>query len=48
MHDILNRIADPLSVDWDRIIDGETPAQCRERQERVMAQQHEHEADSGS
>jgi len=24
-HHILTRIADPLSADWDRIIDGETP-----------------------
>ncbi len=40
-HDILTRIAEPLSVDWDRIIDGETPAQCRERQERELAEQRQ-------
>lgn len=40
-HHILTRIADPLSADWDRIIDGETPAQRRDRQERELAEQQE-------
>jgi hypothetical protein len=39
--DILTRIAGPLSVNRDRIIDGETPAQRRERQERELAEQQE-------
>jgi hypothetical protein len=40
-HDILTQIAGPLSVNRDRIIDGETPRQWRERQERELAQQQE-------
>jgi hypothetical protein len=40
-HDILTRIAGPLSVNRDRIIDGETPAQRRERQEHERAEQQE-------
>lgn len=40
-HDILTRIAEPLSVNWDRLIDGETPEQCHERQERELAGQRE-------
>ncbi|MBO0816741.1 MAG: hypothetical protein J2P30_16575 [Actinobacteria bacterium] len=39
--DILTRIAGPLAVDWDRIVDGENPEQCRERQERELAAQQE-------
>lgn len=39
--DILTRIAEPLSREWDRTINGETPEQHRERQERELAEQQE-------
>lgn len=40
-HDILTRIAEPLSMDWDRIVDGEPAEARRERQERELAAQQD-------
>jgi hypothetical protein len=40
-HDILTRIAGPLSLNCDRTVDGETSAARRERQERELTEQQE-------